>query len=107
MKNTIYLLFSLFITITSFRSMASEYQKIDTLGISAKGQFIALEEYGFKAAPKRYYVRVRVLNLWKKNYVGRTYQLEVPAHTPGQLDNARFKLRASVKEELRPFGIII
>lgn len=88
-------------------SYASEHQMIDTLGVSSKGQYVALEEYGYKANNHSYYVRVKVMNVWKKEYVGRTFELEVPAHRPSHLQNARMKARLSVRDELRQFGISV
>lgn len=84
---------------------ASEHQMIDTLGASPKGQFVALEEYGYKSLNHSYYVRIKVMNVWKKEYVGNTIEVELPAHRPAFLKKAREKAKILAQEELSRFHI--
>lgn len=84
---------------------ASEHQMIDTLGVSSKGQFVALEEYGYKAQSHTYYVTIKVMNVWKKEYVGSRIEVEVPAHRPSYLNKARARARLMSLEHLRSYGI--
>ena len=88
-------------------AQASELQVIDTLGVSSKGQFIALEEYGYKASGHTYYVKIKVMNVWKKEYVGKNYEVEVPAHQPSFLKNAREKAKIFVRDDLKKYGISV
>lgn len=85
--------------------LASEYQMIDTLGASSKGQFVALEEYGYKAESHTYYVTIKVMNVWKKEYVGQRIEVEVPAHRPNFLNKARSRARLMAQDHLRLYGI--
>ncbi len=85
--------------------LASEHQMIDTLGVSSKGQFVALEEYGYKAQSHTYYVTIKVMNVWKKEYVGQRIELEVPAHRPDYLAKARTRARLMAQDHLRRYGI--
>lgn len=78
--------FCLFI---SFQSVAANKQKIDVLGTSSKGQFVALEEYGYRPVTHMYFVIIRVMNVWKKEYVGDSIQIELPATRPYILNRAR------------------
>ena len=86
-------------------SKASEHQMIDTLGASPKGQFVALEEYGYKSTSHSYYVRIKVMNVWKKEYVGKEIEVELPAHRPVYLMKARQRAKVLAKEELKKFQI--
>ena len=84
---------------------ASEHQMIDTLGVSPKGQYVALEEYGYKNLNHSYYVRIKIMNVWKKEYVGKFVDVELPADRPDFLKKARSKARILALEELRKFDI--
>lgn len=84
---------------------ASEHQMIDTLGASSKGQYVALEEYGYKAQSHTYYVTIKVMNVWKKEYVGQRIEIEVPAHRPDYLNKARSRARLMARDNLRIYGI--
>lgn len=96
----------LFIAFTSL-SFASEHQMIDTLGASPKGQYVALEEYGYKLQSHSYYVRIKVMNVWKKEYVGKEVEVELPAHRPNFLKKAREKAKMMAQEELKRFNISV
>lgn len=86
-------------------SFARSHQMIDTLGVSPKGQYVALEEYGYRVETHSYYVNIKVMNVWKKEYVGNSVILEVPAHRPNFLAEARQKAKFEAKSELRKFNI--
>ena len=92
-------------TLVSTLSLASEHQMIDTLGVSPKGQFVALEEYGYKSQSHSYYVRIKVMNVWKKEYVGSPVEVELPAHRPDFLGKARAKAKILAQEQLKKFDI--
>ena len=85
--------------------MAREHQIIDVLGISPKGQFVAVEEYGYKSQSHTYYVSVKVMNVWTKEYVGQKIDVELPAHRPNFLDKARSRAKILAVEELKKFNI--
>lgn len=84
---------------------ASQRQMIDTLGISPKGQFIAVEEYGYRSDKHTYYVTIKVMNVWKKEYVGSTIELEMPASRPNDLQKVRQKAKMMAEGELKRFNI--
>lgn len=96
------LLFAL--TFTSL-AMASEHQMIDTLGVSKKGQFVALEEYGYRSQNHSYYVNIKVMNVWTKKYVGQPVHVELPAHRPHYLDKARARAKFLASDLLKSFDI--
>jgi predicted secreted protein len=80
---------------------------IDTLGSSSKGQFVAIEEYGYKSQSHTYYVIIKVMNVWTKQYVGRQIEVEFPAHRPEFLVKARARARIKSQDHLRSFGISV
>lgn len=88
-------------------AFASEHQIIDTLGVSSKGQFVALEEYGYKSQNHSYYVRIKIMNVWKKEYVGKSIEVELPAHRPVYLEKARARAKFLAMEELKLYKIVI
>lgn len=86
-------------------AFASEHYVINTLGASKKGQFVALEEYGYHTERHTYFVTIRIMNVWTKEYVGRSFKVEIPAHRPIFLEKARHEARARADSELRRFNI--
>ena len=100
------LLFTVLLTISAL-SFASEHQMIDTLGASSKGQYVALEEYGYKSQNHSYYVRIKIMNVWKKEYVGKSIEVELPAHRPIFLEKARARAKFLAMEELKIYKIAI
>ncbi len=98
------IIFMAFVIVT-LSAKASEHQMIDTLGASPKGQFVALEEYGYKSMNHSYYVKIKVMNVWTKRYVGKEIEVELPAHRPVYLKKARQKARVLAQEELHKFHI--
>lgn len=85
--------------------MASEHQMIDTLGSSPKGQYVALEEYGYKTASHTFYVRIKIINVWKNKYVGKSVDVELPADRPFLLKKARSRAKFLAQEQLKRFDI--
>lgn len=97
---------TLFLTLV-FSGVVSgaEHQMIDTLGVSKKGQFVALEEYGYRSQNHSYYVNIKVMNVWTKKYVGQTIQVELPAHRPHFLNKARARAKYLAVDVLKRFDI--
>lgn len=78
---------------------------IDTLGASPKGQFVALEEYSYKAQSHSYVVKIKVLNVWTEKYVGNEIEVEMPADRPFYLSKARTRARELAQDVLKKFDI--
>lgn len=89
----------------SSTASAVVHHKVDTLGSSAKGQYIALEEYGQRPDKKAYFVEIKILNLWKKQFVGDVIRVETPAHSKKQLLESRMKAKKLAEGQLKAFGI--
>lgn len=96
--------FVLFLTL-SFQSWGSQHNKIDMLGMSKAGQFVALEEYGYKASIHSYFVTVKIINVWTKEYVGSKVEILEPAVHPTKLAEARAKARKLATKDLRFYKI--
>jgi predicted secreted protein len=78
---------------------------IDTLGVSPKGQYVALEEYGYRSTNHSYYVNIKVMNVWTKEYEGSSIQIELPAHRPHYLQKARDRAKYLAHDILTKFQI--
>lgn len=86
--------------------LASEHQVINALGSSPKGQYVALEEYGYHSQKHSYFVQIKILNVWTKQYEGNSVSVELPAHRPAYLKEARIKARTMAQDLLGQFKIV-
>lgn len=99
------LILLLFILINATVSFSREHQMFDTLGTSKKGQFVALEEYGYKSQTHSYFVKINVMNVWTEEYVGQSVEVEMPAHRPFVLDKARARAKELAQDILQKYDI--
>lgn len=97
-----YFFFYLFFSSTAWSVV---HHKVDSLGSSAKGQYIALEEYGYRPDKKAYFVEIKILNLWKKKFVGDVIRVESPAYSDKYLKESRIKAKKLAEGQLKEFGI--
>lgn len=95
----------LFMLSFGFTALAGNHNKIDTLGMSKAGQFVALEEYGYKKQTHSYFVAIKIINVWTKEYVGKTVEVEEPALNPRKLNYARAKAKMMASDDLKRFKI--
>ena len=96
---------SLGLLMISGLAFGSEHQMIDTLGTSSKGQFVALEEYGYTSETHSYYVTIKIVNVWTKEYVGQSIEVELPATRPDYLQRARDKAKDMAQGQLSKYRI--
>jgi predicted secreted protein len=96
---------AVFFLIFTTVAFASHPQYLGTLGMSPKGQFVAVEEYGYQALKHTYYVTIKIMNVWKKEYVGSTIQVELSASRPGGLQTVRDQARTQASDEFKKFNI--
>lgn len=101
MLKIIFVMLTLMFQLMAF---AGEHHKINALGVSKKGQYVALEEYGYTPHKNTYFVQIKIMNVWKKEYVGMSYEVEVPA-VGSNLKEARAKAKNMAKSELERFNI--
>ena len=57
---------SLFLNIAWAKSTVS----VRPIGASPKGQFVAIEEYGYINSSKVPFSKIKIMNVWKQRYVG-------------------------------------
>ncbi len=91
--------------VLSFQAFGSQHNKIDLLGMSKAGQFVALEEYGYTASTHTYFVTVKILNVWTKEYVGSKVEVFEPAISSSKLSVARARARKMAARDLIRFKI--
>lgn len=85
---------------------AEPLQMIRALGASSKGQFVAIEEYGYNAGLKTYYSRIKLLNVWKKEYVSPVVEVEQDARLPADLLRVREAAKQRAAVHFQRFNII-
>lgn len=98
------ILFSFSVAVASV-AQASPIQ-ITTLGSSPKGQFVAIEEYGYNQGLRTYYSRIRFMNLWKKEYAGPVVEVEQGARHPDDLERVREKAKRTAEPHFEKFNIV-
>lgn len=88
---------ALSLTVLSLTSHAAPITHFQTLGVSAKGQYVAIEEIHID---KNELVRVRltVLNTWKEQPVHKRIELVSSQNNPDQIRS----LREQALEKLKP-----
>ncbi len=96
----------IFICLFSLGALASQHQHMGSIGASAKGQFIALEEYGYKPESHSYYVTIRIINVWTIEDVGSVIEVETPAKEKRFLDVARLKAKNLAQAQMTKYKII-
>ena len=84
---------------------ASEHHMIDTLGTSSKGQYVALEEYGYKAQTHTYFVNIRIINVWTNQFEGSPVRVEDSAKRPATLAHIRNQAKLLATKQLLHFKI--
>ncbi len=91
--------------LASTAAFGKAHSKIDTLGTSKAGMFVALEEYGYKASTHSYFVTIKIINTYTKEYVGSKVEVEEPAYQPVNLVKARAKAKKLASGDLAKFKI--
>jgi predicted secreted protein len=96
------IIFCLFIQ--SSVSMASSLVQVKAIGVSPKGQFVAFEEFGFTHESKVPYSKIRVMNVWKNEYVLKTIFVSDPS-SEMKLEQVRAKAKKLANEQLKQLNI--
>jgi|GEM_PF-3999613 len=85
---------------------AGRVEMIHALGASSKGQFVAIEEYGYNVGLKTYYSRIKLMNVWKNEYVTPIVEVEQDARLPADLMRVREEAKARAMVHFEKFNII-
>ena len=104
MKN-IYLFVAIFIGAQgAVHAEVAKFIRIKALGASPKGQYIAIEEFGYKRGKARAYSKIRVMNVWKNQYIGKPISV-IATDEDDKLQDIRDKARNLASKRLLKYDI--
>lgn len=97
----------LFISLTVFNSIsyASLPIEVSPLGVSPKGQFVALQEVGAHNQDSQY-VKIRIFNTWKKEFIGDVILVN-NSKEDLNLNQLKNKARSLARSQFKQFKILI
>jgi predicted secreted protein len=94
-----------FLLLFSVKVQAKTMIRVKALGASPKGQFVAFEEFGYINNTDIPFARIKVMNVWKKKYVGKSINVVSGQKEKLQLDQVRAKAKKLAIERLKEFNI--
>jgi predicted secreted protein len=101
--NKFFLAFAVFISVQALA--VSNVHLVRALGTSAKGQFIAIEEYGHNPGMKTTYSRIKFMNMWNKNQHGPVVEIEEAGSSDKDLSKVRSKARGEAAQYFEKYKI--
>lgn len=80
--------------------------RVKAIGSSPRGQYVAFEEFGYQHGRTKPYSKIRIMNVWKSEYV------DIPVQVIGkkrgeQLISVREKAKDLALDKLKKFNIAI
>ena len=104
MKKLYILITALFISTAANQAVANTMVRVKAIGSSPRGQFVAIEEFGYKDQRKKPYSKIRIMNVWKNKYVG--IPVNVISHDDKmELNQVRAKAKNMAEKKLKRFNI--
>lgn len=102
MKFTNYLLLC---SLASYGSIAlgKTVVRINPLGESSKGQYIAYEEYGYLGNSNQPFVKLKIMNVWKNKYVE---DFKLMGDDADSLEEIRKKIKNDYENLFAKYSII-
>ncbi len=70
-----------------------------------KGQYVAIEEYGFNQEQRTFYSNIRILNVWTSEYVDSAVKVEAKANHQKDLVKTREKAKALFAPKMMKYKI--
>ncbi|MEE2670751.1 MAG: hypothetical protein VYA54_03530 [Bdellovibrionota bacterium] len=101
MKKLYVLLTALFV---SQGVSAKTLVRINAIGASPRGQYVAFEEFGYKEGRKTPYSKIRVMNVWKNKYVEEPVQV-IGTKKEEKLEEVRKKAKDLALRKFKKFNI--
>lgn len=101
MKKLYVLLTALFV---SQGVSAKTLVRINAIGASPRGQYVAFEEFGYKEGRKTPYSKIRVMNVWKNKYVEEPIQV-IGTKKEENLEEVRKKAKDLALRKFKKFNI--
>lgn len=77
--------------------------RINPLGESSKGQYIAYEEYGYLGNSSQPFVKFKIMNVWKNKYVE---DFKLMGDDAQSLEEIRKKIKSNYKTLFAKYSII-
>lgn len=78
--------------------------RIEAIGSSPKGQYVALEEYGKNTSTKKIFSRIQIVNLWKDETL-KTFEINETESEVQNLDLIRNENKKIAMKYLEKFNI--
>ena len=78
--------------------------RVNAIGSSPRGQYVAFEEFGYKEGRKYPYSKIRVMNVWKNKYVEEAIYI-IGKDKKDELNSVRNKAKSLAKKKLKKFNI--
>ena len=104
MKKLYILITAIFLAQTVQVAKANTMVRVKALGSSPRGQYVAIEEFGYKDQRTQPYSRIRVMNVWKNKYVGSPVNV-ISSDNEMELSQVRAKAKNLAKQKLKKFNI--
>lgn len=86
---------------------AKNLVRVKAIGSSPRGQYVAFEEFGYKDASRKVpYSKIRIMNVWKNQFVGRTVKV-IGQDQEARLNIVRTRAKDQASASLKKFNIAI
>lgn len=91
-------------------ALAGNMIRVQALGSSPKGQYVAFEEFGYMDGLKAPFSQIRVKNVWKDRYVDQPIKVvdegkEEKQEDEMALEQVRAKAKSLAREKLKTYNI--
>lgn len=78
--------------------------RVNAIGSSPRGQYVAFEEFGYKEGRKFPFSKIRVMNVWKNKYMDESV-IVIGKDKEDRLEVIRQKAKAQALKKLKKFNI--
>lgn len=78
---------------------------VRSIGASPKGQYVAIEEYGFLNSSKVPFSKIKIMNVWKQKYVGRDITVSGNRKQISNLSKIRARAIKKASKSLQKYRI--
>lgn len=86
-------------------ALANTTVSVHPIGSSPKGQYVAFEEFGYLNNSKVPFSKIKIMNVWKQQYVGTEISVLSSKKRNLNLSQVRAKARKQATKHLKEFNI--
>ncbi len=104
MKKIYLLATGLFLSSLGNSVQARAFVRVKSIGASPRGQFVAIEEFGYKKNRELPFSRIRVMNVWKNKYIGDPIDV-IGTQEGSELRKVREQAKKRAAEQFKKFNI--